>query len=146
MLGLIGPLLRPLLALSWVRPLRGLAHPLAALPLWITDLCLWHLPALCQAALRDDSVHALGHFAFFTFGALMWATVIEPLLGPVWFGNGWKATYTLVVRAAGAILAKRVHLGQHPVLLLPRAPRAWLVAAAFSGQRGRARSCSSRAA
>ncbi len=104
-LGLTGPVLRPILAIDWLRPLRRLGHPLVALPLWILDLYLWHLPVLYQAALRHDNVHALEHFCFFFFGALMWAAVIEPLPGPVWFGNGWKALYTLAVRTAGAGLA-----------------------------------------
>lgn len=104
-LGLTGSLLRPVLALPWLRRLRGLAHPLVALPLWVTDLYVWHLPALYQGALHHNDVHALQHLCFFTFGALMWAAVIEPLPGPEWFGNGWKALYTLAVRTAGAILA-----------------------------------------
>ncbi len=104
-LGLTGPVLRPILAIGWLRALRGLAHPLVALPLWILNLYLWHLPVLYQGALRHDNVHALQHFCFFFFGALMWAAVIEPLPGPVWFGNGWKALYTLAVRTAGAGLA-----------------------------------------
>ncbi len=104
-LGLTGALLRPILAVRWLRRLRGIAHPLVALPLWTLDLYLWHLPALYQAALRDANVHALEHFCFFFFGAVMWASVIEPLPGPAWFGNGWKAIYTLAVRTAGAGLA-----------------------------------------
>ena len=104
-LGLGGPLLRPLLNLPGIGRLRALAHPLVALPLWIANLYLWHTPALYQAALRHDAVHALEHALFFATGALMWAAVVEPVPGPVWFGNGWKAVYTLVVRTAGAILA-----------------------------------------
>ena len=45
----------------------------------------------------------------------MWAAVIEPLPGPVWFGNGWKAVYTLVVRVAGAILANVFLWANHPL-------------------------------
>jgi cytochrome c oxidase assembly factor CtaG len=104
-LGLTGAILRPVLALRWIRPLRVLAHPLVALPLWILNLYVWHVPALYQGALRHDNVHALEHFGFFFFGTMMWAAVIEPLPGPAWFGNGWKAVYTLVVRTAGAVLA-----------------------------------------
>jgi cytochrome c oxidase assembly factor CtaG len=104
-LGLTGAILRPLLALRWIRPLRILSHPLVALPLWMVNLYLWHVPALYQAALRHDNIHALEHFCFFLFGVLMWAAVIEPLPGPAWFGNGWKALYTLAVRTAGTVLA-----------------------------------------
>jgi cytochrome c oxidase assembly factor CtaG len=103
--GLTGAILRPVLAIGWVRPLRVLAHPLVALPLWVVNLSVWHLRVLYQAALYHDGIHALEHFLFVACGALMWAAVIEPLPGPAWFGNGWKAVYTLTVRAAGAIIA-----------------------------------------
>ena len=43
-LGLTGPMLRPVLALPVFRRLRVLAHPLVALPLWAANLYLWHLP------------------------------------------------------------------------------------------------------
>src|SRR5947209_1360272 len=103
-LGCTGALLRPLLAIRWVRGLRVLMNPIVALPLWIVDLYAWHLRVLYQAALHHDGIHALEHFCFFTCGALMWAAVIEPLPGPVWFSNGAKAVYTLIVRAAGGVL------------------------------------------
>lgn len=104
-LGCTGPVLRPVLAIRRLRGVRILAHPLVALPLWIVDLYVWHLPPLYQAALAHDTVHALEHGCFAACGALMWTAVIEPLPGPAWFGNGWKAVYTLVVRAAGTLLA-----------------------------------------
>lgn len=113
-LGLTGPLLRPMLATRWLRRLRGLAHPLVALPLWMLDFYMWHLPVLYQAALYHENVHALEHFCFFFFGAMMWAAVIEPLPGPAWFGNGWKAIYTLAVRTAGAVLANIFIWANHP--------------------------------
>lgn len=104
-IGLSGPVLRPLLAIGWVRRLRVLGHPLVALPLWAVNLYLWHLPALYESALAHPVVHALEHMLFFTTGALMWAAVIEPLPGPAWFGNGWKAIYVLAVRTIQGILA-----------------------------------------
>ncbi len=96
--GLTGPLLRPLLALRPVAALRVLAHPFVALPLWATNLLLWHLPVMYDAALRSDGVHALQHACFFGFGALMWAPVVEVLPGPMWFGTGAKVGYIVVVR------------------------------------------------
>jgi cytochrome c oxidase assembly factor CtaG len=103
-LGVTGPILRPVLVLSPVRALRPLAHPLIALPLWVIVISMWHLPALYQAALDSDAVHALEHLSFFAAGLAMWAAVIEPLPGPSWFGTGPKAIYVLLVRVPGAIL------------------------------------------
>jgi putative membrane protein len=102
--GLTGPLLRPMLALSWVERLRFLAHPLVALPLWTLNLFLWHLPAAYEAALSSAGLHALQHICFFTFGALMWAPIVEVLPGPMWFGSGWKLGYIVVVRLLETLL------------------------------------------
>jgi len=103
-LGVTGPILRPVLALRPVRALRPLAHPLIALPLWVIVISVWHLPALYEAALDNDAVHALEHFSFFVAGLAMWAAVVEPLPGPAWFGTGAKAVYVLLVRTVGAVL------------------------------------------
>jgi putative membrane protein len=102
--GLTGPLLRPLLALRPVSALRALAHPLVALPLWAASLLVWHVPAVYEAALAHEAVHALEHISFFAFGALMWAPVLEVLPGPLWFGTGAKFGYIVVVRLFETVL------------------------------------------
>ena len=103
-LGLTGPLLRPVLAVEPLSRLRVLAHPLVALPLWAVSLYLWHLPRLYEAAVEHDAVHALEHLSFFTTGVLMWAAVVEVLPGPEWFGTGWKFGYVAVVRLLETVL------------------------------------------
>jgi putative membrane protein len=103
-LGLDRRLLRPLLAVRPVRALRGLAHPLVALPLWAATLWGWHAPPLYEAALAHSGVHAIEHMMFFATGALAWAAVVEPLPGPAWLGTGQKAAYVLVMRTIGGTL------------------------------------------
>jgi putative membrane protein len=102
--GLTGPMLRPVLALAAVERLRFLAHPLVALPLWTVNLFAWHLPGAYEGALASGGLHALQHLCFFTFGALMWAPVVEILPGPMWFGTGWKLGYIVVVRLLETVL------------------------------------------
>ena len=102
--GLTGPILRPVLALPVVDRLRVLTHPLIALPLWAVDLGVWHVPYLYDAALHHNSVHALEHLMFFTCGGLMWAPVVETLPAPVWFGTGMKLGYIAVVRLFETVL------------------------------------------
>ena len=104
-IGLTGPVLRPILALPLLRRLRVLAHPLVALPLWTANFVAWHLPGPYGAALEHGAVHAFEHGLFFATGALMWAAVVEPLPGPAWFATGPKAAYVLVVRAVGTAVA-----------------------------------------
>ncbi|HEY1367430.1 MAG TPA: cytochrome c oxidase assembly protein [Gaiellaceae bacterium] len=125
-LGVNGPVLRPVLALPVIGSLRVLAHPLVALPLWALNLYLWHLEPLYEAALEHNTIHALEHFTFFVCGCLVWAAVVEPLPGPAWFTTGWKALYVLVVRLLGTVLAN-VFLWSGGVFY-PRyaeAPRLW---------------------
>jgi cytochrome c oxidase assembly factor CtaG len=103
-LGLTGPLLRPLLAIGPISRLRVLAHPLVALPLWTANLYLWHLPRLYEGAIHHDAVHALEHVAFFSTGVLMWAAVVEVLPGPEWFGTAAKFGYVVAVRLIETVL------------------------------------------
>jgi cytochrome c oxidase assembly factor CtaG len=102
--GITGPMLRPVLAISWVERLRVLSHPFVALPLWAIDLYVWHVPFLYDAALHHDSVHAFEHFCFFTGGCLMWEPVLETLPAPAWFGTGVKLGYIAAVRLLETIL------------------------------------------
>jgi len=95
----------PVDALPYVGRLRVLGHPLIALPLWAFNLYIWHLPALYEAALHHDAIHALEHTLFFACGALFWAAVLEPLPGPAWFGSGAKLLYIVVARVVGMVLA-----------------------------------------
>jgi putative membrane protein len=103
-LGLTGPLLQPLLAHPLLQRLRWLTHPAVALPLWIVNLYVWHLPALYQGALNSQPVHALQHASFIGFGICMWTALLGPLPAPAWFGNGARFLYVVVVRLAGALL------------------------------------------
>jgi putative membrane protein len=102
--GLTGPILRPVLALPTVVRLRFLTHPLVALPIWATNLVLWHLPFAYQGALHHEALHAAQHILFITSGALMWAPVLEVLPGPAWFGTGIKLGYIAAVRVVETIL------------------------------------------
>jgi len=101
---LTGPILRPVLALPTVVRLRFLTQPLVALPIWATNLVLWHLPFAYQGALHHDALHAVQHVLFFACGALMWAPVLEVLPGPEWFGTGMKLGYIASVRVVETIL------------------------------------------
>ncbi|HEV7584827.1 MAG TPA: cytochrome c oxidase assembly protein [Solirubrobacteraceae bacterium] len=103
-LGLTAPLLAPILRIRAFDRLRALSHPLIALPLWVVDLYVWHVPALYEAALRDPAIHALEHAMFLGFGVNMWMSLFGPLPMPAWFGNLGRLLYIVAVRLAGAIL------------------------------------------
>ena len=100
-----GPLLRPILTLPGLRQLRWLVHPLVAVPLWVLVYYGWHIPALYQAALGSDLVHASQHATMFAAGLAMWLGLLGPLPKPAWFGNAAGLVYILVMRFAGAAIA-----------------------------------------
>jgi cytochrome c oxidase assembly factor CtaG len=103
-LGLTGPLLAPILRIRLFDRLRGLSHPAVALPLWIVDLYVWHIPVLYQAALRHPGVHAVQHAMFLAAGVNMWMCLFGPLPTPSWFGNLGRLVYIVAVRLAGTVL------------------------------------------
>jgi cytochrome c oxidase assembly factor CtaG len=104
-LGFTGPLLAPILRNPVLGRLRVLTHPVVAVTVWAVNFYVWHLPALYQAALRHDALHALQHATFLAFGMAMWMALLGPLPKPQWFGNGARLIYIVVVRLLGSVLA-----------------------------------------
>lgn len=129
--GLTGPLLRPVLAVHSIARLRVLVHPFVALPLWAANLLVWHLPAVYEAALRWEPLHALEHVCFFASGAIMWAAVVEVLPGPAWFGTGAKLGYVVVVRLIATALGNVFVWAGSPIYdTYGDAERVWGISAA----------------
>ncbi|MGH2972318.1 MAG: cytochrome c oxidase assembly protein [Gaiellaceae bacterium] len=125
-LGLSGPLLRPLLAVRGVYRLRVLMHPFVALPLWAGNLAAWHVPYLYDATLAHSAVHALEHALFFAAGAIVWATLFELLPGPRWFGIGARAAYLSGMWFFSLGLSSVFLWSSHPFYEpYVRAPRMW---------------------
>jgi cytochrome c oxidase assembly factor CtaG len=113
-LGLNGPLLRPVLALRPVRTARVLSNPLVALPLWAVDLCGWHVAPLFDAALRHEWLHAVQHLCFFTCGALLWSALLELLPGPRWFRTPQRLAYLGVMWLVSLSLSQVFLWSSHP--------------------------------
>ncbi len=100
--GLTRSVLAPVMALTVFDRLRVLTLPMIALPLWIANLFIWHIPGLYESAATNEAVHALQHTCFIGFGVLMWMPIAGPLPVPTWFGGGAQVGYTAVARLAGA--------------------------------------------
>jgi cytochrome c oxidase assembly factor CtaG len=71
------PATRRLVAVE--RALGRFAHPLTGLFLWFTLIYLWHIPALYDAAIDSEVVHALEHSSFFVAGIALWWPLIQPV-------------------------------------------------------------------
>jgi putative membrane protein len=110
-LGVTGPLLAPLLRNRIIGRLRVLTHPIVAVVVWAGNFYLWHIPALYQAALRHDPIHALEHATFLGFGIAMWMALLGPLPKPAWFTNSWRLVYIIAVRLIGAVLGNALVFG-----------------------------------
>jgi cytochrome c oxidase assembly factor CtaG len=72
------------------------------------------VPALFDAALRNDGVHALQHSLFIACGMLMWAALLEPLPGPAWFSAPWKIVYVLAMWMVMLVLSQVFIWSSHP--------------------------------
>jgi len=72
--------LPPLLAARLARPrlVRMFTHPAVALPAWLANYMLWHLPWLYDTALRHPhSLLHLEHALYFATGIAMWWSVVQ---------------------------------------------------------------------
>jgi putative membrane protein len=101
-LGLTRSLLQPVMALPGFDRVQALTLPYIALPLWIANLFIWHIPGLYESAVTNEAVHALQHSCFIGFGVLLWMPVAGPLPVPAWFGGGAQVGYVVGARLAGA--------------------------------------------
>ena len=57
-LGLTRSILAPVLAIRFFDRLRVLGLPYIALPLWIANLFIWHIPVLYEGAVNNSALHA----------------------------------------------------------------------------------------
>ena len=112
---LTGPVLGPLWRRQPIRGLRLIGQPLVALPLWIVNLYVWHIPGLYQLALRNDLVHALEHLMFFACGLNMWLALTGAVPVPAWFRQGAQLAYVAAVRFAGLLLANLLIFAGSPL-------------------------------
>jgi putative membrane protein len=98
---------RPLYVCFWALPLgarrraRGvlatprfkIAWSFASAPLFVLTLhavvrWIWHIPALFEAAMASDALHALQHFSFFATAALFWWAISNGRYGRAGYGLG----------------------------------------------------------
>ncbi len=112
-LGMTGPVLAPLLRVRGLQWLRVLGHPAVAVCVWAVNFYAWHSPALYQAALRHNGIHAIQHASFLAFGIAVWMALLGPLPKPRWFSNGARLVYIVAVRLLGTVLANAMIFAGH---------------------------------
>jgi putative membrane protein len=103
----------------WRRVIGGMIsrferHPaisllFAPLPAWILHAAAlwgWHIPALYQATVRSDFIHALQHLSFFLSALLFWAALFGAGRSAMGYGAATVYTFGTAVHcsALGALL------------------------------------------
>jgi putative membrane protein len=64
---------------SWLHRIWQIVRsPLAAWSLFAITVWIWHLPALYEAALRDETIHAFEHLGFLLTAMLFWWVLLDP--------------------------------------------------------------------
>jgi cytochrome c oxidase assembly factor CtaG len=74
---ILRPVTRRLMAVE--RALGPFAHPATGIAVWLAMIYVWHIPALYNAALNHDALHALEHTCFFIGGIAVWWPLIQPV-------------------------------------------------------------------
>ena len=76
---LIGDLAALTLVLSGIGRLPRVVL-VVALPIWVVDLALWHVPAIYEAALHHVLMHEVQHAALWVSGILLWSAILTGVL------------------------------------------------------------------
>jgi putative membrane protein len=108
--------LPPAVAASLSRPraMRVLTHPVVALPLWIANYALWHVPALYDAAVRrEHTLLHLEHLTYLVTGILFWWPVVQDV--PRRLGLGARGLYVLAAFVLAAPIGLVLALVQQPI-------------------------------
>ena len=100
------PVVRPLLRNRRTHALLRVASmPALALGVWLVVLYAWHVPALYELALRNESVHVVEHLFFVNVGLLFWLPVIQPVPALVRMNPPAKLAYLAAGQVGTACLA-----------------------------------------
>jgi cytochrome c oxidase assembly factor CtaG len=93
----------PKLAAALARPraVKAITQPAVALPLWLGNYMLWHLPWLYDTALENPhSLLHLEHALYFLTGVAMWWSVLQD--EPHHLGAGARAGYVFAAFVLGS--------------------------------------------
>jgi cytochrome c oxidase assembly factor CtaG len=95
--------LPPALAAVLARPpvVRWLVHPAVALPVWLANYMLWHLPPLYDTALENPhTLLHLEHALYFATGVALWWSIFQD--EPHRLGDGARAAVVFAAFVFGA--------------------------------------------
>jgi putative membrane protein len=104
-----GPATRSVRDAGWAAPFRAgirwFGVPLAAWVLFNANLWVWHLPALYDLTLRNQTVHDGEHFLFLVLGITFWAQVIDSPPLHARMDRLWRVGYLTAAAVSSWLLA-----------------------------------------
>jgi putative membrane protein len=106
----------PALAAALARPsaVRWLVHPAVALPSWLANYMLWHLPWLYDTALENPhTLLHLEHALYFATGVAMWWSVVQD--EPHRLGFGTRAAVVFAAFVLGSPIGLVIALVPEPI-------------------------------
>jgi putative membrane protein len=105
-LGLTKKLLRPVTRRLMVleHAAGPIAGPVFAVVFYVGTMCVWHLPAMYDAALRHPAVHVLEHAFFTSAGALYWWHLLSPIRSRLRLGGMGPVVYMLSTKLGVGLL------------------------------------------
>jgi putative membrane protein len=112
-------------AASRFRLWRALTHPAVALPLWLANYYVWHVPAVYDGALHHQSslIH-LEHACYFATGILLWWPLVHDW--PRRLASGFRAAYAFAAFLLAAPLGLLLALVPRAIYgYYAHAPRLW---------------------
>jgi putative membrane protein len=92
-----------------------LAHPAAAVVLYVAVMWAWHVPALYDAALRHPALHAFEHTCFMSAGALYWWHLISPIRSRARLSGMGPVLYMLSTKLLVGILGIAITFAPDPL-------------------------------
>jgi cytochrome c oxidase assembly factor CtaG len=100
---------------------HALTGPLAVFVLHAAAIWIWHAPALYEAALANDGIHALEHLSFVITASLFWWGMVHGRYGRI--GYGVAVVYVFLTAVHSSVLGA----------LMTVAPGVWYPAYASAG-------------
>ena len=113
-------------ALARRRAWRALTHPAVALPLWLVNYFVWHVPPVYEAALHHQSwlIH-VEHACYFATGIVMWWPLLQDT--PRNLASGARVAYAFAAFLLASPLGLLFALLPRPVydFYVDARPRVW---------------------
>ena len=106
----------------------AITRPLPATVIFNAVLLVWHIPALYDTTLRNETVHILEHLTFIGVGVVLWWAVVDPIRGEttVPISPFQKIAALVVAGVPPTVLGLIFSVASRPFYeFYARAPRLW---------------------